>query len=85
VSLFTSLTSALLMFWLIQIRWASHQYLIPAQNLSYDEQMMAFRGKSIHKVKAQHKPIKEGYQMWALCDAGYVIDFLFHSLTKVFG
>jgi hypothetical protein len=23
--------------------------------------------------------------MWAICDVGYVIDFLFHSLGKVFG
>jgi hypothetical protein len=64
----------------LQIRKASHEYLIPSQTLSYDEQMIACRGKSMHKIKAKHKPIKEGYQMFSLSDAGYVIDFLFHSL-----
>ena len=42
--------------------------------------MIAYKGKSIYKIKAKHKPIKEGYQMFSLSDTGYVIDFLFYSL-----
>ena len=42
--------------------------------------MIAYKGKSMYKIKAKHKPIKEGYQMRSLSDAGYIIDFLFHSL-----
>jgi hypothetical protein len=34
----------------------------------------------MHKIKAKHKPIKEGYQMFSLSNTGYVIDFLFYSL-----
>ncbi len=26
-----------------------------------------------------NKPIKQGYKMWALCDRGYLFNFLFHS------
>jgi hypothetical protein len=47
--------------------------------------MIACRGKSMHKLKAKHKPIQNGYQMLSLSDAGYVIDFLFHSVEKVYG
>jgi hypothetical protein len=42
--------------------------------------MIAYRGKSIHKIKAKYKPIKEGYQMFSLSNTGYVIDFLFYNL-----
>jgi hypothetical protein len=69
----------------LQIRKASHAYLIPSQALSYDEQMIASKGKSMHKIKAKYKPIKEGYKMLALSDSGYVINFLFHSLIKLYG
>jgi hypothetical protein len=64
----------------LQIRKASHEYLIPSQTLLYDEQMIACRGKSIYKIKAKYKPIKEGYQMFSLSDTRYIIDFLFYSL-----
>jgi hypothetical protein len=39
----------------------------------------------MHKIKAKYKPIKEGYKMLALSDSGYVINFLFHSLIKLYG
>jgi hypothetical protein len=46
--------------------------------------MIACKGKSIHKLKAKHKPIQDGYQMFSLSDARYIIDFLFHSVEKVY-
>jgi hypothetical protein len=39
----------------------------------------------MHRLKAKHKPIQNEYQMFSLSDAGYVIDFLFHSVEKVHG
>ena len=47
--------------------------------------MIAYKGKSIYKLKAKHKPIQNGYQMLSLSDTGYVIDFLFHLVEKVHG
>jgi hypothetical protein len=38
--------------------------------------MMAYRGRTLDKVKLPKKPIKEGYKVWFLGDAGYVYDWL---------
>jgi hypothetical protein len=43
--------------------------------------MIAYRGRSFHKVKLPSKPIKEGYKVWVLGDSGYVYDWLWHSRT----
>ena len=44
--------------------------------------MIAYRGRSSHKVKLPNKPIKEGYKVWVLDDAGYVYDWLWHSRVE---
>jgi hypothetical protein len=44
--------------------------------------MIAYRGRTRHKVKLPNKPIKEGYKVWVLGDAGYVYDWLWHSHIK---
>ena len=41
--------------------------------------MIAYRGRTIDKVKLPKKPIKEGYKIWVLGDSGYVYDWLWHS------
>jgi hypothetical protein len=46
-------------------------YYIPSQNVSVDEMMKAFTGRSAHTIKMPNKPIKEGYKMWALADHRY--------------
>ncbi len=51
----------------------------PSFHLAVDEAMLAYRGRSSHKVKLPNKPIKEGYKVWILGDAGYVYDWLWHS------
>jgi Transposase IS4 len=51
----------------------------PSSHLAIDESMIAYRGRSSHKVKLPNKPIKEGYKVWVLGDAGYVYDWLWHS------
>jgi hypothetical protein len=53
--------------------------MILAQNLSFDKIMVGFRGRSCHTKKAPNKPIAEGYQLEALCDNGFLIDFAFYS------
>ena len=51
----------------------------PSSHLAVDEAMIAYRGRSVDKVKLPNKPIKEGYKVWVLGDAGYVYDWLWHS------
>lgn len=52
---------------------------MPCSHLAIDESMVAFRGRTFHKVKLPHKPIKEGYKMWVLGDGGYTYTWLWHS------
>jgi hypothetical protein len=56
-------------------------YVILGQNVSFDEMMVPFAGRSKHTLKMKNKPIKEGFKIWALCDRGYLWDFLFYSRT----
>jgi Transposase IS4 len=57
-------------------------FCIPSQNVSVDEMMKAFTGRSVHTVKMNNKPIGEGYKMWALADRGYVWDFMWYSSVE---
>jgi Transposase IS4 len=51
----------------------------PSSYLAIDESMVAYRGRTHHKVKLPNKPIKEGYKVWVLGDSSYVYDWLWHS------
>ena len=64
------------------LRAAFKQYIVPPQNVAIDEMMVGFSGRSGHTLRAKHKPIKEGFKLWALCFAGYTYDFLWYSRTK---
>ena len=44
----------------------------PSSFLIVNETMIAYRGRSVNKIKLPKKPIKEGYKVWVLGDAGYV-------------
>jgi hypothetical protein len=44
--------------------------------------MVPFSGRSQHTLKMKNKPISEGFKVWALCDHGYLWDFLFYSRTS---
>ena len=35
-----------------------------------------------HAIKAPHKPIKQGYKLWALGDHGYIFNWLWYSKTQ---
>jgi hypothetical protein len=47
-------------------------YVVLGQNVSFDEMMVPFAGRSRHTLKMKNKPIKEGFKIWALCDHGYL-------------
>jgi hypothetical protein len=49
--------------------------------VSYDEQMLGFRGRSAHVTKVPGKPCPDGFKIWALCDHGYIYDWLYYSGT----
>jgi hypothetical protein len=49
--------------------------------VSYDEQMLGFRGRSVHVTKTPGKPCPDGFKIWALCDHGYLYDWLYFSGT----
>jgi hypothetical protein len=57
-------------------------YVVLGQDVSFDEMMVPFSGRSKHTLKMKNKPIKEGFKIWALCDRGYLWDFLFYSRTS---
>jgi hypothetical protein len=61
------------------LRYQFQAYVIPGQNVSFDEMMVPFTGRSQHTLRIKNKPISEGFKIWALCDHGYTWDFLWYS------
>ncbi len=57
-------------------------FVILGQNISVDEMMIPFTGRSRHTLKMKNKPVGEGFKIWALCDHGFTWDFLFYSRTS---
>ncbi len=49
----------------------------PGSTLSIDEMMKRFKGRSKDTHRMKHKPIKEGFKFWALCDSstGYCYSY----------
>ncbi len=60
----------------------SNVYELP-QNLSIDEQLVKFKGRSKHTIQMNSKAAGEGYKIYSLCCSnGYLIDFKFSSATE---
>ena len=57
-------------------------FCVLSQNVSVDEMMKAFTGRSAHTVKMNNKPVSEGFKMWALADRGYVWHFMWHLCVE---
>jgi Transposase IS4 len=49
---------------------------LPSSHLAINEAMIAYKGRTLNKVKLLNKPIKEGYKVWVLGDASYIYDWL---------
>src|SRR6266542_2196416 len=64
---------------LSKVRDVSKQLYIPNSNVSVDEMMVRFSGRSVHTVRIKNKPTPEGYKILSLCDAGYTYAFIFTS------
>jgi hypothetical protein len=52
------------------------------QNVSFNKMMVPFSKRSQHTLKMKNKPISEGFKVWALCNHGYLWDFLLYSRTS---
>ena len=64
------------------IRKASQKYWAPGAHLAVDECMIPYFKYTRHAIKAPHKPIKQGYKIWALEDHGYIFNWLWHSKAQ---
>jgi hypothetical protein len=64
------------------IRQACQQYWAPGAHLAIDESMVPYFGHTRHTIKAPHKPIKQGYKLWALGDSGYIYNWLWYSKAE---
>ncbi|PMD22878.1 hypothetical protein NA56DRAFT_717860 [Hyaloscypha hepaticicola] len=57
------------------------EVVVPGSQVSYDEIMIPFRGRSVHCTKVPGKPDPNGYKIWALADKGYLYNWLYFSGT----
>jgi hypothetical protein len=64
------------------LRTKFQAYVILKQNISFDEMIVPFSGRSQHTLKMKNKLISKGFKVWALCDYRYLWDFLFYSHTS---
>lgn len=56
------------------------------KNLSCDESMVGFKGRSGIKQYMPMKPVKRGFKIWAICCAitGYLLKFIIYEGKKRF-
>lgn len=54
----------------------SRELYTPKTNVSVDEMMVRFSGRTAHSVRMKSKPTPEGYKIFSLCDSGYTYSFL---------
>jgi hypothetical protein len=54
------------------LRMKFQAYVVLGQNVSFDEMMVPFAGRSKHILKMKNKPISERFKIWALCDYRYL-------------
>ena len=66
-----------------QLRFFSQQYRVPGSNVTIDEAMILFTGRSIHITKMPNKPISQGYKFFCMPEKGY--DWEFHQSSNAVG
>lgn len=60
---------------LSHVRDLSKKYYTPCSNVSVDEMIVRFSGRSAHTIRMKNKPAPEGFKIFSLCDAGYTYTF----------
>jgi hypothetical protein len=61
----------------------SQQYCVPGSNVTTDDAMILFTGRSIHITKMPNKPISQEYKFFSMTGKGYVWEF--HPSSNVVG
>jgi hypothetical protein len=61
---------------LSKVRDVSKQLYTPSSNVSVDEMMVRFSGRSAHTVRIKNKLTPEGFKILSLCESGYTYTFL---------
>ena len=51
----------------------------PASKVSVDEAMVRFAGRCVNTVHLPSKPIPVGYKVWVVAEAGYFLQWVWHS------
>jgi len=64
------------------IRDISKKFYIPASNISIDEMIAQFSGRSAYTFHIKNKSTPEEYKILSLCKLGYTYTFLFISRIK---
>ena len=54
------------------------QYWKTGKHIAIDETIQRFMGRAWETVNIPTKPTPEGYKIWVLAQAGYVLDWLYH-------
>ena len=67
------------------LRHAFKRFWSIGTHLTVDESIQRFQGRSAATVNIPSKPVPEGYKVWVLANAGYVLDWLFHAKGDKFG
>ena len=55
---------------------------LPSTHVAVDEMMIRCFGRSKHTYKMPNKPIAQGYKMFAICDGGYLLYFIWTSRSR---
>jgi len=66
-----------------QLQFFLQQYQVPGSNVTIDEAMILFTGRSIHITKMPNKPISQGYKFCCMAKNDYVWEI--HSSSNAVG
>src|SRR5437667_3575044 len=58
---------------------ATLRYYIPSLNVTVDEGMVRFTGKSFEKTTIPTKPIPMGFRVWIVAQGGICLRWLWHT------
>ncbi|KNB04370.1 hypothetical protein FOXG_07320 [Fusarium oxysporum f. sp. lycopersici 4287] len=65
-------------------RWSKHiqgtgdSMYVPGSDLTVDEAMVRFTGRSLETTTIPQKPTPTGYKVWVLRQSGYFVRWLWH-------
>ncbi len=65
--------------WSLHIQNTATRLWKPASNVSIDEAMVRYTGRSKDTVHIPSKPIPIGYKIWVVANAGYFLRWSFHT------